>query len=746
MNKFKKTIATVLAMLMTISVLPMQAGAGIADDAAAEEDVEPIMEYAPDGADVDVSSNGSGVDTCEPIIDPQFTYADADQSATDALLHESEISTLDIWEDEPTDLTLKLGGISDAAAKAEGNSGNFKCLVPRSTIKAYADNEFGSLASKYCNPYMQGGCSDGKYMFYMILVNDGALDQKKELGRFILACHFDDSGKVVVDNYRSDRANSKLATLGHGNCLTYNSVTDEIVVACGGGDNQTICKVNADYFRGKTSTLKLSKHYISCRSSSIAFNPYLNRYVVCVVSSDDTKSTTYNYFCIFDRGFNLIAKCKDTNMRTGGDRRDHQGIYCDNNYIYALYYKPYKTDDQSAVQNHMGVYNWSGQLVREVNFKFDRRKVGAYVDSMEFESIFMVGNKVYAGMNFFYAKDTQSNARHFYLYDLSPFFFHIQYCPDTNVSKYKAGSGEVTSHVLYGVSTPIRKNTFTKKGYKFAGWSLYIPGEDIWSYKNDAGDIKWCKEGQQPAGYKKNIYRDKQNVSQTVKSGKTVFFCANWTATDYFYVFFNHNTGGSGTMAMRQVKYGTETQMPKNTFTKSGRTFKGWQIYNSDTGMWLYKVPNSTDTAWYKEGEAPAGYVKRVYSNGTTIARTIYAGQHLVFFAQWNEFIIYYDANGAHVYPGYVKTPTFAVYGNSNTVQKYKANETQEKRTPKGYRQHRIELDKWRYQSKTDTSQTAWFKKSDVDTSKYKLYLFKGSTVKETVQIGEHVVFQAQWS
>ena len=269
MNKFKKTIVTALAMLMTITVLPMQAGAAIVDDAAAEEDVEPIMEYAPDGADVDVSSNESGVDTCEPIIDPQFTYADADQSATDALLHESEISTLSIWEDDHTDLTLKLGGISDAAAKAEGDSGNFKCLVPRSTIEKYAEQEFGSLASNGCNPYMQGGCSDGKYMFYMILVNDGGLDQRKELGRFILACHFDDRGKVVVDCYRSDRANSKLATLGHANCLTYNSVTDEIVVACGGGDNQTICKVNADYFRGKTSTLKQSKHYISCRSSSI---------------------------------------------------------------------------------------------------------------------------------------------------------------------------------------------------------------------------------------------------------------------------------------------------------------------------------------------------------------------------------------------------------------------------------------------------------------------------------------------
>ena len=65
-------------------------------------------------------------------------------------------------------MTLKLGGISDAAAKAEGDSGNFKCLVPRSTIEKYAEQEFGSLASNGCNPYMQGGCSDGKYMFYMI--------------------------------------------------------------------------------------------------------------------------------------------------------------------------------------------------------------------------------------------------------------------------------------------------------------------------------------------------------------------------------------------------------------------------------------------------------------------------------------------------------------------------------------------------------------------------------------------------
>ena len=196
MNKFKKTIVTALAMLMTITVLPMQAGAAIVDDAAAEEDVEPIMEYAPDGADVDVSSNESGVDTCEPIIDPQFTYADADQSATDALLHESEISTLSIWEDDHTDLTLKLGGISDAAAKAEGDSGNFKCLVPRSTIEKYAEQEFGSLASNGCNPYMQGGCllrldSDTFYINHVTAV------MVDNLRRLLLGINLSD--KAIMD-------------------------------------------------------------------------------------------------------------------------------------------------------------------------------------------------------------------------------------------------------------------------------------------------------------------------------------------------------------------------------------------------------------------------------------------------------------------------------------------------------------------------------------------------------------------
>lgn len=275
--------------------------------------------------------------------------------------------------------------------------------------------------------------------------------------------------------------------------------------------------------------------------------------------------------------------------------------------------------------------------------------------------------------------------------------------------------------------------------------SVY-PGEDIWSYKNNAGDIKWCKAGQQPTGYKKSVYADKQSVSQTVKSGKTVMFCATWKATKDFYVSFNAN-GGSGSMAMQTVTYDVEKTMPKNAFTKSGRKFTGWMIYSVERGEWLYKQADGTK-AWYKEGEAPVGALKHTYKDQTTIARTAKAGQHVIFYARWNEFTILFDANGKRVHAlkdGGIKTPIRAVYGNTTAIAKYATGDTEEGSTCTGYRQHRLELDKWRYQSKTDASQTPWYRKSAVNTDKYKLYLFTGSSVKETVQIGERVVFQAQW-
>lgn len=724
----KRILNLLLAVLLCISMLPQTA---YADELENEYLDEALWSDTASDADseefIDSNVPAFGKETCEPLDDPQYTYADAEaENESGNIL--SPNSILDT--NESTDMTLNLDSLNDEAVQTEGNNGNLKKLFARSTIADYVKQTF-QLPAHY-SVFMQGGCSDGEYLYYGFTIKNR--DTQAQVGLFIISCRFDSANNLVIDCIRSDKDNSQLAALDHVNDMTYNNRTSQVVIACGENNKQTICLVNADYLRGNTDYLYMLKRYISCRTSTIAYNATLNQYVVEVTNSQ-------GHFCFLDSRFNLIKNCKSSDNLSGFGR---QSLYCDNNYIYSLYGAKNPTD--STIQNVIGIYDWNGNLVKEVNLNFLRQTHGNnFADIYEGENLFMMKDKIYLGMNCFYAKGA-ARLCYYYCYDLSSEFFHIQYCPDENVQTHLASPNKVTSNVLFDVSTKLLKNSFTKTGYEFTGWTLYNPDTGKWCYANADNTKIWYTEGTQPEGFSKAVYKDKQGVARTVSRGAHVLFCANWKATNKFYVTFNHNTGGSGTMAGKSVVYGTSTTMPKNTFTKSGRTFKGWLIYNSDKSTWLYQNSDGSKTGWYTEGTAPTGYTKKAYKDGTTIAKTVPAGQHVIFYALWNEYIIYYDANGMNVQPEYIKTPTFAVYGSSNTVKKYDKDDTYEKKTLKGYRQHRLELDKWRYENKSDSSDTPWFNKSSVDTNKYKLYLFTGSTVKQTVQIGEHVVFQAQWA
>lgn len=675
----------------------------------------------------------------EAISDPQYTYEDAENE----MAKSSRPARIIGNTGESTDRIIHLDSLTDAAVKGEINNGNLKRLFPRSSIYNYAKSEFPLSSQDSYVIIMQGACSDGEYLFYSFTVyKNNNKEEGNLIGTIIVTCHLTIVG-IMTDCYHSSKDNSKLINIGHANSLTYNSLKKEIVVACAGNNSQVAYTMNVGYFRNETSTLTMDKHYVSCEFSSITYNSTLNRYAVNV-------SGQHNYICILDSDFNLIEKYRPTQLDSKAENNisdiGHQGLCCDDTYIYSLYYIGKKTELPSVkVQNVLAIFNWKGKLIKEINLCFDRKLRNGYADSFEFENIILKGDKVLLGLNCSYSQNNETRKRHFYYYDLSSQFFHIQYCPDTNVQSHVNDTNKIMSNVLYNQSTNIKKNTFTKTGYEFTGWTLYIPNEDIWSYKNSEGTYKWCKEGTQPAGYSKSLYKDKATVSQTVKAGKTVMFCANWKATDKFYVTFNAN-GGSGSMPSQTVTYGTLKEMPANTFTKSGRTFKGWTIYNSEKSTWLYENSDGSKTGWYKEGTAPTGYTKKAYVNKTKIAKTVPAGQHAIFYAQWNEYIIIYDANGVRVKVDGILEPTQAVYGNSNTVRKYDKGQIREGKTLKGYRQHRLELDKWRFQNKTDSSDTPWFNKSTVNTDKYKYYLYTGTTVKQTVQIGEHVVFQAQWA
>ncbi|MBQ2382599.1 MAG: InlB B-repeat-containing protein, partial [Oscillospiraceae bacterium] len=100
--------------------------------------------------------------------------------------------------------------------------------------------------------------------------------------------------------------------------------------------------------------------------------------------------------------------------------------------------------------------------------------------------------------------------------------------------KYDPNGGTGTMEdtlVAYGYNTPLRKNTFTRTGYKFVGWTAYRTSQAQWYY-TDGTSSGWYAEGSQPAGYTKSVYRDEVNVAKTsAVDGDIIYMYAQWEKT-----------------------------------------------------------------------------------------------------------------------------------------------------------------------------------------------------------------------
>ncbi len=135
------------------------------------------------------------------------------------------------------------------------------------------------------------------------------------------------------------------------------------------------------------------------------------------------------------------------------------------------------------------------------------------------------------------------------------------------------GSGEMEpQEMIYGDPAYLNVCTFTPPtGYRFAGWNT----------QKDSNSIQ---------------YSDKQNVSNLAVSG-TVTLYAVYTANLYT-IRYNAN-GGTGTMDSRDYFYDQELPLRKNTFTRVGYTFLGWNT-DPDADKAIYedeqKVSNLSAT------------------------------------------------------------------------------------------------------------------------------------------------------
>ena len=170
---------------------------------------------------------------------------------------------------------------------------------------------------------------------------------------------------------------------------------------------------------------------------------------------------------------------------------------------------------------------------------------------------------------------------------------------NTYTVKYdgNGGTGSIANVIYsYGESKKLTKNTFTKEGYTFVGWNT----------DKDASTA---------------LYTDEQEVSNlTSDNDEIIVLYAVWKVNTYT-IKYDEN-GGTGSMANVIYSYGESKKLTKNTFTKEGYTFIGWNTDKDATGV--------------------------LYTDEQEVSNIGKAGETITLYAIWkaNVYIVKYNNNG----------------------------------------------------------------------------------------------------
>ncbi len=102
--------------------------------------------------------------------------------------------------------------------------------------------------------------------------------------------------------------------------------------------------------------------------------------------------------------------------------------------------------------------------------------------------------------------------------------YYAQWIPNSTGTKtyyirYDAngGSGSMAeTAVIYGTSTPLRTNTYTRSGYTFLGWNAFRHNQSQWVYKSTSSfSDTWLDASADKAGYILKTYKDGAAVAKT---------------------------------------------------------------------------------------------------------------------------------------------------------------------------------------------------------------------------------------
>lgn len=213
------------------------------------------------------------------------------------------------------------------------------------------------------------------------------------------------------------------------------------------------------------------------------------------------------------------------------------------------------------------------------------------------------------------------------------------------------------------------------------------------------------------------------------------------TILNRFNIHYDSN-GGTGTMTNTIVPYGVSTKLSENLFVNTGHTFSGWYAYRTSDQKWLYLNTQTNTTGWFTEGSEPDMYIKYLYRDKQTVARTSSVqNDTVIFYAQWtpNTYTVIYDANGGN---GSMNN-TIVTYGINTALSTHTFTKTGYSFA--GWNAKRASDSKWFYVNES-TNKTGWYiEGSQPDGYKKMLYRENQIIARSTSVNNDTITFYAQW-
>ncbi|WP_411328405.1 InlB B-repeat-containing protein [Eubacterium callanderi] len=148
-----------------------------------------------------------------------------------------------------------------------------------------------------------------------------------------------------------------------------------------------------------------------------------------------------------------------------------------------------------------------------------------------------------------------------------------------------ADGGSMTDQAMtYDTAVNLTANGYTKTGYTFTGWNTQANGGGT-------------------------AYTDGENVKNlTTADGETVPLYAQWRANKYS-IQFEGNTADGGSMADQAMTYDEAASLERNSYTKTGYTFTGWNT-QADGGGTAYGDGEEVKNLTIVDGEVVKLYAQ----------------------------------------------------------------------------------------------------------------------------------------